>query len=681
MQSPRPPKIPSQDLATLLGATKVDVPPSGNVGDLYFVERAGKATAMKVMRPDIPLERSDRELEALERINHPGVVRFLGSGVLRYQGLDYRYIEMERVEGERLANRLAAINAQPLADRVELVLRLLDAADAIDAQHVVHRDIKPDNILIRPDGTPVIVDLGWAKLMDETTITIVGQRTGSLAYNSPEQYRGERVDGRSDLFAMGIIAYKIFIGQHPFWTEKPGDAPDWSAHAQGRPLVGLLKDPEITDEVADTIDLLLEADPANRPASGAVAAENIRAASKGARPPLPVFPRAAFLVNVSFFKKHLENDFFTHVTPDGCVVELRVNPSGTATNHLQRGSLAHRLVDPSSPMSFWAAKDQRRDYKSHMLPSGIDETKLANDQGYADAFVTPFLDLETKLGVTEFISPYVYAATGHLECIDTSVQLAEVAGSKSGGTAVLGGIALEGPILMDSQARQQLVRALTGARVPGFYLLVNDGRSDFRQLDHKDLLIGLRELTRALRRARKALIYGRVGSIGLALLSAGAAGFSSGIEAKGLHYTPEEPKTAEAGGGGPATIERYYVRSLFGFVRSDELRAALVQNDPSTNLPSLTVCDCPFCSANAAMFTSGGTWSPDVAARHMLWSLTMDTHELAALRLGARRAWLRERLVRAAATRDGILRAGIRLELESRTPAFEAWQDVFCSPN
>src|SRR6202158_1646570 len=658
--------IPPADLAALLG---------GNVADLYFVDDQNGRKVVKVMRPDIPVDRAERELIALQRVNHPGVARFVRQGTLQYQGQDYLFIVMEFVEGRRLTDVLAHIHAKPLAEHMDLVTRLLDSVEALDAQHVVHRDIKPDNIIIRPDGSPVLVDLGWARLTDQATITVVGQRTGSLAYNSPEQYRGESVDGRSDLFGVGIVAYKILIGRHPFWSEVATDPPDWAAHAQGRPLVGLLTDPAITDEVADAIDALLEADVANRPASGRIAAENIRAALAGSRPSLEVFPRSTFLVNIGNLKRHLETGFFNVTTVDGGVLELRVNWAAPSQAHLQRGATQHRLVDPSSPLSFWTQAQQRGGYESHHLPHTVTAAQLA-DSTAADAFVTPFMDLQRQLGVTEYISPYVFASAGRIEDVELSMSLAEVAATKTMGAPLLAGVALDGAILMDSAARQRVVRALTGARVPGYYVLVEDGRTDFRQLDHEDLLRGMRELTRSLRRARRAVVFGRVGSIGLCLLAAGAGGFSTGVEAKGMHYAQEDPNPPEGGGG--ATVERYYERGLFVFLRAEEVRAGLTTPDPATGAPPLTQCTCPFCTTSAGMFAAGGTWNPDAASRHLLWSLAEDTREIAGLRLGARRAWLANRLATASATRDALLRSGIRLELESRTPNFDTWRRVFC---
>jgi serine/threonine protein kinase len=668
--------IPPDDLAALLGGNRtVTMPPGGNVADLYFVTEGGATTAVKVMRPDIPVDRADRELAALQRLTHPGIARFVGHGTLDYLGQQYRYIAMERVEGERLTDRLAQINQQPLGDRIALITRMLEALEALDAQHVVHRDIKPDNIIIKSDGTPVLVDLGWARLTDQTTITVVGQRTGSLAYNSPEQYRGDPVDGRSDLFALGIVAYKILIGRHPFWSEQNNEPPDWAAHAQGRPLVGLLTDPAITDEIADVVDSLLDADPANRPASGRIAAENLAAAIGGSRPALDIFPRSVFLANIAHLKAHLETGFFGIASIDGVVLELRVNGAGTSQAHLQRGVTKHRLVDPSSPLSFWTQQQQRGGYASHHLPHSA-ASALLRVPATADAFVTPFMDLQRSLGVTEYVAPYVYATAGHVDDVELSMELAELAATKSGGAPVLAGVALEGAILMDSAARQRVVRALTGTRVPGFYVLVEDGRGDFRQLDHEDLLRGIRELTKSLRRARKAVVYGRVGSVGLCTLVAGAAGFSTGVEAKGMHYGPEDP--SPPGGGGGATVERYYSRGTFGFLRAAELRAGLSVIDQSTGAPPLTACVCPFCTGSPAMFMSGGPWNDEIASRHFLWCLAADTAEIGALRLGARRAWLANRLLRASATRDAMLRVGIRLELESRTPSFDVWERVFC---
>ncbi len=159
-------------------------------------------------------DRFVREAEAAGRLSHPGIVTIFDVG----EEPDTRapYIVMEYVGGESLDKVLAENdNRLPLETALQLTHELAEALDCAHGQGVVHRDLKPANILITEDGHAKIADFGVAKL-NLANQTLAGRTLGTPAYMSPEQLNGEGVDGRSDLFSLGVVLYTILTGYRPF---------------------------------------------------------------------------------------------------------------------------------------------------------------------------------------------------------------------------------------------------------------------------------------------------------------------------------------------------------------------------------------------------------------------------------------------------------------------------------
>jgi serine/threonine protein kinase len=159
-------------------------------------------------------ERFFREAEAAGRLSHPGIVTIFDVG----EEPDTRdpYIVMEFVNGPSLEKLLAGDNhTLPLEAAVQLTLELAEALDCAHGQGVVHRDLKPANILVTEEGRAKIADFGVAKL-NLANLTLGGRTLGTPAYMSPEQLSGETVDGRSDLFSLGVILYTVLTGYRPF---------------------------------------------------------------------------------------------------------------------------------------------------------------------------------------------------------------------------------------------------------------------------------------------------------------------------------------------------------------------------------------------------------------------------------------------------------------------------------
>ena len=158
-------------------------------------------------------KRFRREAKAAARIRHPGVVAIHDVGTTD-SGL---YLVMELVDGESLANRLERGAFPERAAAIELATRAAEALAAAHRAGVVHRDVKPANILISRDGRALLTDFGVARSLDEVSeLTRTGMVVGSPAYMAPEQLRGGEVDGRVDLFSLGVVLYEMLLHKRPF---------------------------------------------------------------------------------------------------------------------------------------------------------------------------------------------------------------------------------------------------------------------------------------------------------------------------------------------------------------------------------------------------------------------------------------------------------------------------------
>ncbi len=183
--------------------------------------------AVKVMHPHFARmsdfqERFLREARSAARLSHPGIIQVYDFG----QARSHLYIVMEFIPGDDLHQILHDLKAANqwivLPEAIELVRQISLALDYAHQQGVFHRDVKPANIMLKPEPSeslpyrPVITDLGLAKLAEDALMTQEGTSMGTPAYMSPEQASGEKVDARSDVYSLGILLYELAVGQLPF---------------------------------------------------------------------------------------------------------------------------------------------------------------------------------------------------------------------------------------------------------------------------------------------------------------------------------------------------------------------------------------------------------------------------------------------------------------------------------
>jgi predicted ATPase len=222
-------RLGSYEIVASLGA--------GGMGEVYRAKdlRLGRDVALKVLPADLAtdasrLARFEHEARTVAALNHPGIVTLFS--VEDVAGT--RFLTMELVEGQGL-DRHVAPGGLPIPRVVELGIALAEALAAAHEKGVVHRDLKPANVMLTREGRVKVLDFGLAKLRapessDPLTeaatiaapLSSAGQVLGTLPYMAPEQVRGEAVDHRTDVFALGIVLYELATGERPFGGSTPG---------------------------------------------------------------------------------------------------------------------------------------------------------------------------------------------------------------------------------------------------------------------------------------------------------------------------------------------------------------------------------------------------------------------------------------------------------------------------
>ena len=195
---------------------------SGGMSTVYRAldETLERQVAVKLMNREVTsdsdqLERFRREARAVARLSHPHIVGVIDAG----EDDGRPYIVFEYVEGETLKERIRRLGRLPIAEAVAYAIEIARALGAAHAQHIVHRDVKPQNVLIDQEGSAKVTDFGIARTLEEDGLTAAGRVLGTTDYVSPEQALGQHVNGQSDLYSLGVVLYEMLTGEVPFRGE------------------------------------------------------------------------------------------------------------------------------------------------------------------------------------------------------------------------------------------------------------------------------------------------------------------------------------------------------------------------------------------------------------------------------------------------------------------------------
>jgi len=220
-------KITHYQILTLLGV--------GGMGEVYLAEdtRLGRRVALKVLPAELTsnkelLQRLEQEARAASALNHPNILTIYETG----EANDVRFIAAEYVGGETLRECLRRARFT-VSETLDIAMQIVAALEAAHQAGIVHRDVKPENVILRKDGLVKLLDFGIAKLSEPPAVaggfntaeeaptralvkTSPGMMMGTVSYMSPEQVRGQTVDGRADEWSLGVMLYEMLTGRLPF---------------------------------------------------------------------------------------------------------------------------------------------------------------------------------------------------------------------------------------------------------------------------------------------------------------------------------------------------------------------------------------------------------------------------------------------------------------------------------
>jgi len=287
----------------------------GGMSEVYlaFQNSLHRHVALKVLRADF-VGSEEHELRFLQEARsvasliHPNIVQVYDVGKFEYT----LYIAQEYVPGSNLSSFIQRRGALPVQEAVSILWQATSALQKAASIGLVHRDIKPDNLLLTPDGEVKVADFGLARARGKNqNLTAVGVALGTPLYMSPEQVQGLTVDSRSDLYSLGATAYHMLSGRPPF----SGDTALALAmqHIQAEPVtLGQLR-PDLPKDLTDIVHRLLKKSPEDRFASAMELARELR----------------------SFIDNHLEGRGDKMVPFSGLVIDHQAITSSTATEELQ----------------------------------------------------------------------------------------------------------------------------------------------------------------------------------------------------------------------------------------------------------------------------------------------------------------------------------------------------------
>lgn len=286
----------------------------GGMGVVYAAEQSSprRTVALKVVHPGFRGRsreaRFRREAELLGRLHHPGIAQIYEAGEHDLGHGVQPYFAMELVEGHALV-AYAVLHKLSVRQRLELFAKVADAIEHAHQQGVLHRDLKPDNVLVDRRGQPKVLDFGVARPLDAMdslalTVTGEGELVGTLTYMSPEQCSGtpESIGPHSDVYALGVMLYELLTGRTPLRTAGLTLTQAIAVLTREDPPRPSAFDPHLAGDIETLLLTALERDPRRRYASAAAFADDIRRYLEDR--PLLARPPSAFYRGVKFVRRH-----------------------------------------------------------------------------------------------------------------------------------------------------------------------------------------------------------------------------------------------------------------------------------------------------------------------------------------------------------------------------------------
>lgn len=566
----------------------------GSFGSVYKAEKDGKFFAMKIFQSELLQTeykaRLDREIKAIQKIDHPNVVKVHDFGKFKDKEFEYFYLVMDLVEGKTLTEYVGGVDEEKCITILESVM---DTIDSVHSQGVIHRDLKPANIIIDQKGVPIVLDFGLAKLIDYSSITQTGERVGTFYYMSPEQVTDSKnIDYRSDYFSIGVIFYQLLTGVLPY------DAANLPA------LIDQIKNQypknpselnsSISNQVENVILKLLEKNPYQRYQSVAEIKNALRAAPEER-------PKKLDLSNRFFVRLlHNEKSIFEEALNES-LVERVIFPANFfnffhPTVKILRESGIPFTADPATNRLTYTAFSKTKGVQELPYSSGDEVTPIQKKDFHSisqvQEYVKKVLDFQIQNGVTELAAPFFFAKNSSDDLFNINLKLLkESIAYRDQNFSVMpiwGGICMNVDNWHDDDEKNKILNHYVKTGPDGFFVYGDpiSNSSNLVQLFHyADLLKKLQTASSV------PVVACRVNGLGLILLCLGVSGFSSGIAALDNFREMILSDTQDGYSADP----RYYIPELLSMVSLKKKVATKLTDIAKSSVGSELKCACKYC--------------------------------------------------------------------------------------
>ncbi|HJM56611.1 MAG: hypothetical protein CMJ98_03285 [Planctomycetes bacterium] len=261
---------------------------AGGMGKVFeaLQKSPERLVALKVLAPGLATERHmarfEEEARFLAQLQHPGIAQVYDAGVwVDSSQKPWPYFAMEYVEGAQILTEYGSNPELTLRDRIELFIQICAAVEHGHHKGILHRDLKPGNILVDREGRPKVIDYGVARAMDlekalGADLTRTGEIVGTMRYMSPEQVRGAKLDARSDVYSLGVVFYEVLCGRSPYGEMKSDLASIAMAILEGQPVRPSLLEPDLGGDLEWVLMKALEKEVGRRYSTAAALADDFR---------------------------------------------------------------------------------------------------------------------------------------------------------------------------------------------------------------------------------------------------------------------------------------------------------------------------------------------------------------------------------------------------------------------
>ncbi|GAB6890506.1 serine/threonine protein kinase [Geobacillus stearothermophilus] len=606
----------------------------GTFGATFLVNKDGKKYALKLFKNEMirsknDIKRIEREIEALKKVDHPNVVKYIDDG-FHIRGFDkFRYLVMEYTEGEPLSNFIDRNKRLTIAQTQRIGLQILEGLKAIHDSGLFHRDLKPDNIFITRLGDVRILDFGLVKLLDASTLTATGVPMGTYAYMAPEQLLDSKnIDYRSDLYSFGAILFHMVTGRIPLEIHSLVEAP-YKILNEVPPFASTLN-PAVPNKLDNIIATLLEKQIHRRNFTIDSLYFELRNLENRTIQVTSTDLTLRFLPRLLHNERSLVEEYNNTFGIDGIVFPANFFPKYSAVYESVRDSGKFTIIDPvvyRLAYSKFSNTKSLVDLPYVLSPYHKEKPEDFNSLEIYQKRAKQVLDWQLAQKPSVLVAPFHFYANENDPWIDIDIKIfhecRKYLNEINEKRPLYAGLSIQIESLTDNLSTIRLVNKFTRTQADGYILMFDIKLDSFNKAHY----YAFGRIVSMLGDLAKPIVLSRVNDFGFGLLGFGATSISSGIgfiedfkesilieEAQGYNIKP-----------------RYYIPQLLTSFNEKALKDVF---EPA--IGKELKCNCPYCQGSTDIKY---LFTPRVTKGHYLWHKQKQVKTLSEMHYEERTRW------------------------------------------